>query len=174
MKKIALLFSVAILATSCNAQGNESSLGQSSESQLKPIPEGSWSVNKEVDENGNIVRYDSIYSWSSSSRNGLHDAGRINPDSIMQEMQKRMRMSFGVMGADPFEGFFGNDSTQTDPFLNPFFSSSRMGGFPALEEMRKRMEAMQQQFFQREERPWIPAVPEEKNKTKNKRSQRSI
>jgi len=166
MKRSVILLLAAILAVSCQAQEDSSqdyALSKTSKDSVKP--KGQWSVNKEVDEHGNVVRYDSIYSWSSSG-NDLSELQNINPDSLITQMRERMRGSFGMMGEDPFASFFGNDSTQVDPFMQDFFSDDPFGSFPNMDAVRKRMEAMMQHhqeapsFYQ----PWIPAEPEKAKK----------
>lgn len=164
MKRILLVALVAVLTTSCQAQEqqNDKENGIKSGAMAQQMPKGNWKVNKETDENGNIVRYDSIYSWSSS---GNYD--HLKPedmDSIVNAMQARFSAQMGnmpsMMGQSDFIQQFFNGS----PFGN---DSTEVSGFDA---MRKQMEAMQQQFMQRARpRPIIPAEPEEKlqKQTKN-------
>lgn len=169
MKKIALLFSVAILATSCQAQQEKTHTDTPEDTFKKTFPKGNWTVNKETDERGNIIRYDSIYSWSSSS-SGLSDHQQIHPDSIFKAMREQMRASFGMLGEDPFTApFLQNDSPlssfMADPLLEDFFKDVP-SGFPDMEAIRERMRSLQDQFMRREESPWIPAVPEKEPKDK--------
>lgn len=64
---------------------------------IKQQPEEKIKVNKEFDEQGNLVRYDSIYSYSSSNFN--IDAQKI--DSIMKHF-------FPNRASMPFEDGFNN------------------------------------------------------------------
>lgn len=168
MKKLVCLFLVAILATSCQAQTKGQDSAELPPKKEGAKPEGSWTVNKELDENGNVVRYDSIYSWSSSGNHAMA-MREIDADSLMNSMLQR----FGSFGMSfPFTNR-RNDSIQ-DPFasffLNDFMEDDFFSGFTGMEEMRKRMEALQQQFMQGAipgRRPLIPAVPEDKRKKKN-------
>ncbi len=177
MKKLAILSLAAILAVGCQAQEGTSKDFALTETQRDSVkPKGQWSVHKEVDEHGNVVRYDSIYSWSSSG-NDVRALQRINPDSLMAQMRNRMRSSFGMMDGDPFQEFFGNDSThidpfKRDPFINDFFNGN---GVPTMDALRERMEKMMQQGgFSGFHRPLIPAVPEEKRKKNLERTQQTI
>ncbi len=172
MKRLALLSLAAILAVSCQAQSDSSqdfALAQTQRDSVKP--KGQWSVHKEVDEQGNIIRYDSIYSWSSSG-NDARTLQNIDPDSLMSQMRERMRSSFGMMQEDPFAGFFGSDSIERDPFINDFFKDDPFDGFPTMDAIRKRMEAMMQQHLGEEypsyRQPWIPAEPEEEKQPDEK------
>ncbi|RMB59128.1 hypothetical protein EAX61_08690 [Dokdonia sinensis] len=162
MKRLIIFLSTAILAVSCQAQEESSQDFAHRETQKDSVkPKGQWRVNREVDEHGNIVRYDSIYSWSSSGNN-LAELQEINPDSLMAQMRERMRSSFGMMGGDPFAGFFEEDSEQGNPFMDDFFNNDPFESFPNMDAIRKRMEAMMQRHSEAPGfgRPWIPAEPE--------------
>lgn len=161
MKKVMLFLLVAILATSCNAQNSEQEISKS-EKRIDSLnsPRGSWKVNKEVDENGNIIRYDSIYSWSSWG-----NLKPIEADSIFSNMQKHFSM-FQSQGIDAFaehdsimKQFFADEV-----FKDDFFTNGLSSGMLNIDDMIKRMEAMRQQFFNDEHRYIIP--PEEKKKPK--------
>ena len=67
MKKYVLLFMIGMLSVSCNSQNKDLKNKESEEKSIKE-PKGSWKVDKEFDENGNLIRYDSIYSWSSDDK----------------------------------------------------------------------------------------------------------
>ncbi|WP_411767806.1 hypothetical protein [Winogradskyella sp. A3E31] len=163
MKKVMLFLFVAILATSCNAQNSKdkSSKIEIEKNSLNE-PKGSWKVNKEVDKNGNIIRYDSIYTWSSS-----RDLKSIDADSIFNKMQNR----FSMFQSPRMYGFTEHDSIMKqffsdDFFKDNFFSSGSPSTFPNMDDMIKRMEAMREQFFNDNHRYIIP--PEETKKKEKK------
>lgn len=178
MKNVICLFLVAILATSGSAQEQKGVTPQKHHPANK-IPEGNWSVNKEIDENGRIVRYDSVYAWSSSGTD-LRELNGLSPESIMSEMRARMRSSFATIPSDPFALFFGDTQdeeiqAESHPFGGDFFSGIHKNDFPMLDRMRAHMEDIRRQFFQREEDLWVPAVPESKKRDqKSSLTQRSI
>ena len=70
MKKYIILVFTALLTINCNGQQNETKKSDIKESEENAVeqPKGAWKVNKEFDENGNLIKYDSIYSWSSTSK----------------------------------------------------------------------------------------------------------
>ncbi len=78
---------ITLSLTACKGQeknanndiGNEK---KTYEENIMDQPKGEWEVHKELDENGNIVRYDSIYSWSSTGN--YDDKIRMNIDSLMR------------------------------------------------------------------------------------------
>lgn len=165
-----LFLFVAILATSCNAQNSDPSKDKIAKSDTLQDsvkkPKGSWTVNKEVDEDGNIIRYDSVYTWSSSK-----NLKGMDHDSIFNKMQSMMQKRFSM-----FQQPNGIASKEHDSIMKQFFSDDIFGddfftsgfhsNFPNMEDMMKRMEAMRQQFFNDNHRYIIP--PERNKKTDNK------
>lgn len=171
MKKVMLFLFVAILATSCNAQDTENSSINSSdlESQKDSLlkPKGTWKVNKEVDENGNLIRYDSIYSWSSSgSIKGMES------DSILNQMHSMMQKRFSMLQSPRLNGFSERDSIMKQFFSDDFFkddlfSSGMPSGFSNMDAIMKQMETMRQNFFNDTHRYIIPP---EKTEPKEKKT----
>tara|TARA_R110002020_G_scaffold475481_2_gene710477 strand:- start:976 stop:1476 length:501 start_codon:yes stop_codon:yes gene_type:complete len=165
MKKLFLIALVATLATGCNAQNKNSDLAQSDNKANTEKPKGSWKVNKELDENGNIIKYDSIYSWSSSNQQGLTEKER---DSIMKSFSSAFwgHFSLSEEGFPSFSG--GNMPSLDDFFKDDFFKNGGINQSFNMDDLQKRMEALQKQFFdQYKPKPLIPAEPEkEPKKTK--------
>ncbi|WGD33658.1 hypothetical protein [Olleya sp. YS] len=170
MKKLILFSLVAILATSCNGQDTDNLKEDiiKTETSMDTIkPKVSWKVNKEVDENGNVIRYDSIYSWSSSSSH-LKQFDSMEVDSVFSAMQSRMKQQFSNFGFSEFSNFKNQDSIMNLFFSDSFFSNKMTTDFPDLESIRQRMEAMQQQFFN-QQRAIIPKIEEKENDSDKKR-----
>ncbi len=172
MKKVMLFLFVAILATSCNAQDTENSSKNSSDLEIQKDslqkPKGNWKVNKEVDENGNIIRYDSIYSWSSSG-----NIKGMESDSIFNQMQSMMQKRFSMLQSPRLNGFSENDSIMKqffsdDFFKDDFFSDRVPSGFQNMNEIMKQMEAMRQNFFNNKNRYIIPPENTEPKEKKTK------
>ncbi|MBV7269873.1 hypothetical protein [Winogradskyella luteola] len=161
MKKVMLFLFVAILATGCNAQSSKDEISKAeTQSDSLDQPKESWKVNKEVDENGNIIRYDSIYSRSSFGN--LKDMAK---DSMFNKVQSMMQKRFSMFQSPGMNGFAEHDSIMKqffsdDFFKDDFFSNGAPSSFPNMDDMIKRMEAMRQQFFNDNHRYIIP--PEEK------------
>ncbi|MBO3115978.1 hypothetical protein J4050_04425 [Winogradskyella sp. DF17] len=168
MKKYVLIFLVAVLATSCNGQTQKKSgpeMAKSDETKDSITrPNERWQVNKEVDENGNVIRYDSIYSWSS---NGALKG--MDTDSLIAQMQQRMRKQFSMFQGPNHFGFPAHDSIMKQFFLDDFFNAPVDPNFPSMDEMIKQMEAMRQQFFNNRQNYIIPPEPKAKPKDLNKK-----
>ena len=164
MKKIAHLFLVAILATSCNAQDkNNTDIAKAVQPTDSIIPKGNWTVNKELDENGNIIRYDSIYSWSSGDLKGFSNK---DADSILNEMKARMKLSFSGFDDFNFSGFASHDSIMKQFFSDDLFSNRMPFNFKNLDSINQQMQQMHQQFFNNQ-RYVIPPITEEEKDTKS-------
>lgn len=152
MKKLFLILCCSLYMISCQGQDKkkewkEAPINGKSMAQ-QTIPKGSWKVNKELDENGNVIRYDSIYSWSSSQN--LDNLKPEQLDSIMGSFQSR----FGALfGDEMLKGFFEPDSL----LLGQHFGFEGLGeGMPKeMQEMITRMQQMQEGMFQ-ERKPIIP------------------
>lgn len=163
MKTVALAFAVAFSLTSCNAQekkeagNNETAVKTKTE--IQEEPRGTWKVNKEVDENGNLVRYDSIYTYSYGNINGKE----IPPQKIdstlasfQNYMQDRMPKSFSQGMMNPLMG----DSLQSTFFEKGFFENHWEDFFPEMQQQLKQLDSLHQQFFQQTQPGLFP--PEER------------
>ncbi|MCJ7466538.1 MAG: hypothetical protein MUO53_07575 [Maribacter sp.] len=155
MKKYALLSLVAILAASCSAQEkNKSDLAKEPGKSAQTEPKGSWQVNKEVDENGNLIRYDSIYSWSSTDN--PHGISSEELDSITQRFGSYFGKDFSMFG-DEFSGFSQNDSLFMKHFFNDgiddddLFLNHFQGNMPNIQEIMKQMDSLQNLFLEKQQ-----------------------
>lgn len=152
MKKIAILSLAAMLNISCNAQEakkeEKSQTDKDNLSQTAVEPKGTWKVDKEFDENGNLIRYDSIYSWSSGD--DLDRLSYLDRDSTLQSMQSKFYRNFSQFGNQGFDDFFSSDSLFTNRFFDDDFFTSEFGeDFMDIDKMHKRMEAMQKKFLEK-------------------------
>ncbi|MFD2563041.1 hypothetical protein [Aquimarina rubra] len=150
MKKYAIWMFAAFLSISCNSQEKNQEKLEADKKIEEEIPKGSWEVNKEFDEAGNLIRYDSIYSWSSG--NDLKDLALKDRDSVLKSLKSRFYSSFsGFDFENPeFENLFQEDSLFTNQFFKDDFFSNDFGkDFMDLDNMRERMEAIQKQFLER-------------------------
>lgn len=119
MKNILILL-IILIFLGCNQKVKEPSTQQmNSNEKIKDKmvvkPKEKWDVRKEYDEFGNLIKYDSIYSWSYSNIKG--DSLHVNLDSIMDAFRIYFgdRPSFKLK--EEFFYFPKNDSL----FINEFF-----------------------------------------------------
>ncbi len=154
MKKITILFLAAILNLSCNAQEKEKINNELKENKdiVSPNekPKGTWKVDKEFDEYGNMIRYDSIYSWSSGD---IEELAENNSDSLLQSFRSRFYNNFSKMDKTEFEDIFSRDSLFTKRFFDDDFFGSQFGeDFMDIDRIHKRMERMQKEFLEKYQR----------------------
>jgi hypothetical protein len=151
MKKYIVLLLAALLTTSCNSQESKNKEEpDKKEEVVAEAPKGSWKVNREYDEAGNLIRYDSIYSWSSGD--DLDKLATFDRDSTLKSMQSRFYRNFSQFDFDK-EGF-GDLFTEDSLFMKRFFNNDFFGNefgkdFMDIDKMHERMEAMQKQFLDR-------------------------
>ena len=150
MKKLVILSLAAILTSGCKGQEhkNEENIQKDSTELTAEQPKGTWKVDKEFDENGNMIRYDSIYSWSSTDDFG--DLAQKNPDSLLQSFQSKFYRNFKGFDNQRFGDLFAEDSLFTKRFFDDGFFGSEFGeDFMDIDRIRDRMETMQQKFLER-------------------------
>ena len=162
MKRYILLFMIGLLSVSCNSQNNDIKDTETKESDEKIVkePKGTWKVDKEFDENGNLIRYDSIYSWSSNDKyNNLSLSER---DSLMQSYKSRFFTNFSGFKNQGFEDIFSKDSLFSKHFFNDDFFGSDFGSdFMDIDKIRQQMIARQKKFLEKYQSEFIK--PEDEN-----------
>ena len=156
MKKYVLLFMAGLLSVSCNGQNAET---KESKEKLVEQPKGSWKVDREFDENGNLIRYDSIYSWSSNNK--YDDLSLSERDSLMQSFKSRFFTNFSQFENQGFEDVFSQDSLFSKRFFNDDFFSSDFGSdFMDIDKIRQQMIARQKRFLEKYQSEFIKSEDE--------------
>ena len=136
--KTTLALIVLLSLTACSGQQKEQLEGK--EKEAKPeieTPKGAWEVKKEYDEFGNLIRYDSVYSWSYSNIKG--DSVRVNLDSIMDLFRADFVGDSLFLWRDRFSYFPKADSLFMQDFFEEdyFFRNWEEQQQDMLELMRK-------------------------------------
>ncbi|MCM4156362.1 hypothetical protein [Gramella sp. AN32] len=148
MKVNVLLLLVFISSlNSCDAQEKKEmdSAMKVEKNQDTVRPEGSWTVNREFDDDGNLISYDSTYVYSYSTIDG----DTISTDE-KAEIQKNFRQFFnrkGMNSPDEMMNLFLNDSLFSGNFFKDDFFSNNMRTEDFREQVR-RMDSIHQQFLQ--------------------------
>lgn len=162
MKKFILLVVVGLLSLGCNAQQNETKNKHTKDHKNEQVeqPKGSWKVNKTFDENGNLIRYDSIYSWSSDHR--FKDLSAIQRDSLMEAFKSRFFTDFSGFENEGFDTIFSQDSLFSRRFFNDEFFKSDFGSdFMDIDHIRQQMLERQRAFLEKYKSEFIK--PEDEN-----------
>lgn len=162
MKHYIVFLMMALLSVSCNGQKNEDKKPEAKEDKqaLAEQPKGSWKVDKEFDENGNLIRYDSIYTWSSNSKyDGLSAIGK---DSLLKSFESKFFRNFSQFEHQGFENMFTTDSLFSKHFFNDDFFKSDFGrDFMNIDKLRQQMMDRQKKFLEKYQSEFIK--PEEEN-----------
>ncbi len=164
MKKAILLLMVGLLSLSCNGQKNETKKDDSKEKQEKIAeePKGTWKVDKEFDEQGNLIRYDSIYSWSSDEK--MNDLTSLNKDSLLNSFESKFYKHFSHFENDGFEDVFAQDSLFGKHFFNKGFFESDFGkDFMDIDKIRQQMVARQKKFLEKYQSDLLKPKEENEN-----------
>ena len=140
MKAISLILAVAIITLACNAQEKK----QKDEQVVEP--KENWKVNKKVDENGNVIQYDSTYTWSYSNVKG--DSVSVNLDSIMNSFNNFFETQSPFDWNHNFSFFPKNDSLLLKNFFkNDYFYNSWEKQHFDVEQMMRQMDSTRNEFL---------------------------
>ena len=159
MKKFIILLLVLVI-TGCNSQEKKNKQEENKNKDTTIVkPKEKWDVHKEYDEFGNLIRYDSIYSWSYSNVKG--DSLQVNLDSIMDSFKKHFLINSPSKWRDDFSYFPKNDSLfMNDFFKDDYFLRNWQSQHSLLEEMIKRMDSSRNAFLKH----FYPGLIESKDK----------
>ncbi len=115
MKNIVSLFLMLALL-SCNAQDKEKKNSDKDQNLSTVQPKEKWDVKREYDEQGNLIRYDSVYTWQYSTIEG--DTIHENLDSIMDTFRRHFEYTAPFAWDKYFSYFPRMDSL----YMNDFFA----------------------------------------------------
>jgi len=139
---IAIAVSVAI--TSCNGQ---TKIKESTKVDPESAPRTSIKVDKKYDEKGNLIKYDSTYSYYYSN---VKDNNKLK-DSIFNDFKNSFNSNY-FFSSDPyFNDFFFQDSLlkydfyRKDFFINRFRNNMRM-----MDSLFWSMDSLKNSFFNRQ------------------------
>lgn len=143
MKRLLILLLIGMI-TSC--------IGQEKKEEVKEeqaeTPQGQWKVHREYDQDGNLIRYDSIYSWSYSAQNG--ESLTINLDSIMDEFRGYFNEETPYKWKKDFSYFPDADSLfMKDFFTDDYFFRNWQEHQDEIEKMIKKMDSSRNAFLRK-------------------------
>ncbi|WP_437396574.1 hypothetical protein [Flagellimonas lutimaris] len=147
MKRTLFLVAALLLMVGCHSQEKKEQTKGTKDNISQEQPKGSWEVNREYDENGNLIAYDSIYSWSSSDLG--QEMAKMDKDSLLQNFRMQFSKEFSPLDDEQFNNFFSNDSLFTKRFFQDDFFESPIGkDFMDLNEIHEHMQEMQKKFLE--------------------------
>jgi hypothetical protein len=159
MKTIVVALVIALVTLGCNAQDHsvkekaKAGKGENTKNQ----PKESWTVKKEMDENGNVIGYDSTYTWSYTNTEG--DSVSVDADSVMQSFRSYFSEQMPSLWGQSFIDPFMNDSLQDhDFFAEDYFHKRWEKDIFDMDKMFRQMDSLRNQFFN-EAMPGMQEMP---------------
>ncbi|MCG2461218.1 hypothetical protein K8352_10700 [Flavobacteriaceae bacterium F89] len=154
MRKAVFSLFLILLVAGCNGQDahnnakDELAQSQKYSDSLSPKPKVEWKVNKKYDENGNVIGYDSIYSWSYSNHGNVPP--EMNADSIMQSFRSFSNDNFPSFWEDQdLDHIFPVDSIMKRNFsMDRFFNQGNIKGFPNMDEWMQKMDSLRNKMME--------------------------
>jgi len=121
MKKLIWILAIPVMLASCNAQtGSNKDQTAQNEPQMDKKPENKpkvdIKVNKKYDDNGNLIGYDSTYTWTYSNLQG--DTVSVNADSVITHFMPNVGMQFPGLKDPFFDDIFLNDTSMYNNFFD--------------------------------------------------------
>ncbi|MCM4153457.1 hypothetical protein DHD05_17830 [Arenibacter sp. N53] len=168
MKKFVFALLLGFLVLGCQAQNDQNkSKGDLAEKNRDSLsvdkPKISWKVDKEYDEEGNVIGYDSIYSFSYDNLGNLHKD--MNLDSIMNSMKFFSQGNLSSFFQDHDLGrFFEKDSLMNgNQYFDDFFERQRANNFSDMRQLFQQMDSLQNMMMEKH-RNFMPDETKGKSK----------
>jgi hypothetical protein len=144
MKSIHLLILITALIAGCEGQGQKTTaaLGTLPDTSKKKqsIP-GDIIVNKRFDDKGNLIQYDSTYSYHYSSPGLSPDS--IASDSLYGELKGPLKLDYQRVFGSRMDSLFFNDTLFKYDFYNSDYFSKRFQlNMLKFEEMFREMDSL--------------------------------
>ena len=139
-----LTIAVSLTMLSCNGQSIRDK-GEGAKSDT--IPQTIIKVDKKYDNNGNLIKYDSSYSYYYSN---IKDNNNLK-DSIFNNFKKQFNNSY-FFSSDPyFNDFFFQDSLlKYDFYRNDFFINRFRNNMRMMDSLFWRMDSLKNSYFNRQ------------------------
>lgn len=149
MKNLVIII-ILLCFVGCNNQNKDKLQNKKIAKQETIIkPNGKWEVVKEYDEQGNLIRYDSVYSWYYSNKEG--DSLKVNLDSIMDSFKRYFGENTPLKWNKDFSYFPKDDSLFMRGFFfqNDYFYKNWKNQHSELEDMIKKMDSSRYEFLKK-------------------------
>ncbi|MBA2612102.1 MAG: hypothetical protein H0U95_09030 [Bacteroidetes bacterium] len=147
MKTIKVLsLALALLFCCCNAQTEEKEKVNSDETNSN-VPKKGFKVNKEFDKNGNLIRYDSTYSYYYSN---IKNNSNMS-DSIFSKFRDQFQNQYPFANKPFFDNFFFQDTLlKYDFYKRDFFSERFKRDMNNMDKLFLEMDSVKNQFFEQQ------------------------
>jgi hypothetical protein len=145
MKKLIVMMLLSVIAGGCH--GQKKNIGK------KPLafadttnnPKTDIKVNKQYDKKGNLIEYDSTYSYFYSSP-GMKNS--ISSDSLFNKLKTPLQNDYqGLLDKNMNNIFFNDSLFKYDFYNNDYFSKRFQMNMLQFQNMFKEMDSLKQQMF---------------------------
>ncbi len=141
-RKWLLILAVTIIFSGCN--GQEKQIKNDKLSDAKKAPKEDIVVNKEYDEDGNLIKYDSTYTYFYSNI----ENDTIAEDSILTNFKKMFEIQYPFSYKPYFNDFFFRDSLMHyDFYKKDFFTERFRQNMEQTEKIFQEMDSIKNHFF---------------------------
>ncbi len=140
--KCLMMLAVTLAFSACSGQAIKTENNKAVNS--TGLPKADVKVNKEYDENGNLIRYDSSYTYYYSGIQG----DSIAEDSIYDRFRTMFDSEF-PFSYDPFFNnvFFQDSLMKYDFYKEDFFTQRFRQNLKQTEKMFQKMDSIKNKFF---------------------------
>ncbi|HKR06193.1 MAG TPA: hypothetical protein VJY62_16275 [Bacteroidia bacterium] len=148
MKKLMAIMLLSFLVGGCNGQKkqNEKSAKQLALTDTTYRPKVDVRVNKKYDEKGNIIQYDSTYSYYYSSPGTSENS--ISSDSVFSNFKIPLRNDYKGLFDDNMNSIFFNDSLfKYDFYNNDYFIKRFHLNMNRFENLFRQMDSIKSGMF---------------------------
>ncbi|MFO7869741.1 MAG: hypothetical protein R6U95_10635 [Bacteroidales bacterium] len=148
MKTIIGILLIGLCCASCNAQDeNSTSPKEPKQTNTQSKPEEKVIVNKEYDDDGNIIKYDSTYSYYYSNIEGDKKVA----DSIFNQFKKSFNQQYTFSEQPFFYDFFFEDSLlHYDFYKKDFFIERYKQNMKQMNQLFMEMDSVKNEFFEKQ------------------------
>lgn len=137
-----LVVAVALVLSSCNGQEKQNKNDKLSH--VQNAPQEDVKVNKEYDEDGNLIRYDSTYTYFYSSIKN----DTIAEDSIFDNFKRMFDLRYPFSYRPYFNDLFFEDSLMKyDFYKQDFFTKRFLQNMEKTEKMFQEMDSIKNKYF---------------------------
>ena len=145
MKNIMIVLLSFFTLVSCNGQTkNEKDKKETEISKEVIKPKIDYKVDKEYDENGNLIRYDSTYTYYYSNM----DKDAMMKDSIFKKFNEHFNNIEEPFGSSFYDDFFIKDNyKESEFFKEDFFRQNFKRNQEMMNKMMQRMDSLKNKFF---------------------------
>lgn len=147
MKKLIAILLLSLLAAGCDGQKkqNEKPLNRVAAVDSGAVPQTDIRVNKKYDDKGNLIQYDSTYSYYYSSP-GFKNS--ISSDSLFSSFKIPLRNNYRGLFDENMNNIFFNDSLFKYDFYNAdYFSKRFQMNMLRFQDMFRQMDSIKSDMF---------------------------